>query len=185
MDLDDEFVAFVRRRGDHHLRTAVLLTGNWHTAEDLMQTCLVKLYRAWPRLDIADDPDAYLRRVLVNTHRSWWRTRWRREVPVATFPDHATAGVGEEQYEVAETVRRALAILPVRQRTALVLRFFEDLPAAEVAQLMGCSVGSIKTHVHRGLRSMRRLLRPADRAGPEQLADQAVNETPGQGSEVR
>ena len=60
MDADPEFIAFVRRRGDHHLRTAVLLTGDWHTAEDLVQTGLVKLYKAWPRLDTTADPDAYL-----------------------------------------------------------------------------------------------------------------------------
>jgi DNA-directed RNA polymerase specialized sigma24 family protein len=73
--LDTAFVAFARRRGPHHLRTAVLLTGDWHTAEDLMQTCLAKLYRVWHRLDTGVDPDSYLRRMLVNTHRSWWRTR--------------------------------------------------------------------------------------------------------------
>ena len=172
---DAEFAAFVRRRGDHHLRTAVLLTGDWHAAEDLVQTCLVKLYRAWPRLDTAVDPDAYLRRVLVNTHRSWWRARWRRELPVAALPDHAGTGGGEEQYAVAQTVRRALAALPVRQRTALVLRYFEDLPETQVAELMGCSVGSVKTHSHRGLRALRKLLPHIE----------VVNETPGHRSEVQ
>jgi DNA-directed RNA polymerase specialized sigma24 family protein len=56
---------------------AVLLTGDWHTAEDLVQTCLAKLYRVWDRLDTGVDPDSYLRRMLVNTQRSWWRARWR------------------------------------------------------------------------------------------------------------
>jgi DNA-directed RNA polymerase specialized sigma24 family protein len=64
VELDAEFVAFVRRRGDHHLRTALLLTGDWHAAEDLVQAALVKLYRVWRRLDTTEDPDAYLRRIL-------------------------------------------------------------------------------------------------------------------------
>lgn len=181
MELDSEFVAFVRRRGDHHLRMAVLLTGDWHTAEDLVQAGLVKLYRAWRRLDTTADPDAYLRRVLVNTHRSWWRARWRREVPVADFLDRPDPVDRGDRLVVAEVVRQALAALPGRQRTALVLRYFEDLQEAQVAELMGCSVGSVKTHVHRGLASMRRLL-PAE----VRIADRTpVNGTPGQGSEFR
>ncbi|MGW0810249.1 SigE family RNA polymerase sigma factor [Nonomuraea sp. NPDC002799] len=159
--MDAEFVDFVRRRGDHHLRTAVLLTGNWHTAEDLVQSCLGRLYRVWPRLDTSSEPDAYLRRILVNTYRSWWRARWRREIPRAELPDQLDPGDVGEAGAVAEDVRKALAKLPVRQRTALVLRFFADLPESEVAGLMGCSVGSVKTHTHRGLRAMRRLIPPA------------------------
>ena len=77
--IDERFTAYVRDRGEHHLRVAVLLTGDWHTAEDLTQASLVKLYRAWPKLRQDSDPDAYLRRIMVNTHRSWWRARWRRE----------------------------------------------------------------------------------------------------------
>jgi RNA polymerase sigma-70 factor (sigma-E family) len=172
--LDLDFVEFVRRRGDHHLRTAVLLTGDWHAAEDLVQSALVKLYRAWPRLDTTVDPDAYLRRILVNTHRSWWRARWRRELPVGGLPDRATVD-NSDWLALADAVRTALAALPARQRTALVLRYFDDLPEAQVADLMGCSVGSVKTHTYRGLNAMRRLLgdlRP-------------VNETAGQGREDR
>ncbi len=84
---DEGFAAYVRERGDHLLRVAVLLTGDWHAVEDLVQASLVKLYRAWPRLDSAADPDAYLRRIMVNTHRSWWRARWRRETPAAVLPE--------------------------------------------------------------------------------------------------
>ncbi|GAA1255236.1 hypothetical protein GCM10009677_01320 [Sphaerisporangium rubeum] len=87
--VDADFVEFVRRRGDHHLRTAVLLTGDWHAAEDLVQSCLGKLHRVWHRLDTGSNPDAYLRRIMVNTHRSWWRARWRREIPRADLPDPA------------------------------------------------------------------------------------------------
>src|ERR1700730_1686010 len=123
MELDADFVAFVRGRGEHHLRTAVLLTGDWHAAEDLTQTALAKLYRVWSRLDTAEDPDAYLRRILVNTHRSWWRSRWRRELPVAAFPDSPSPADMADRHALAATVRQALRTLPARQRTALVLRF--------------------------------------------------------------
>jgi RNA polymerase sigma-70 factor (sigma-E family) len=173
--MDEDFVDFVRRRGDHHLRTAVLLTGDWYTAEDLLQSCLSKLYRVWHRLDTTSEPDAYLRRILVNTHRSWWRARWRREVPRAELPDPPGSGDPGETGAIAEDVRRALGRLPARQRTALVLRFFEDLPEAEVAALMGCSVGTLKTHTHRGLQAMRKLIRPQT----------AVNRTEAEGSGTR
>jgi RNA polymerase sigma-70 factor (sigma-E family) len=157
-ELDQEFVAFVRRRGRAHLRTAVLLTGDWHAAEDLVQTCLAKLYRVWPRLDSVADPDSYLRRMLVNTHRSWWRARWRREAPIEVVPDHAVGADAQDRHALAETVRQALAALPDRQRAVLVLRFFEDLPVAEVAELLGCSPGAVKTHTSRGIARLRGLL---------------------------
>ncbi|MGP3962220.1 SigE family RNA polymerase sigma factor [Nonomuraea sp. 3N208] len=173
--MDAEFVEFVRHRGDHHLRTAVLLTGDWHLAEDLVQSCLGKLYRVWHRLDTSSDPDAYLRRILVNTYRSWWRARWRREIPRAELPDPPGPGDVGDAGAVAEDVRNALAKLPVRQRTALVLRFFVDLPEAEVAELMGCSVGTVKTHTHRGLQAMRRLISPGT----------LVNRTEEEGSGIR
>jgi Sigma-70 region 2 len=91
--IDGGFAAYVRERGDHQLRVAVLLTGDWHAAEDLVQASLVKLYRAWPRLDTSADLDAYLRRIMVNTHRSWWRARWRRETPAAVLPESASVPV--------------------------------------------------------------------------------------------
>jgi RNA polymerase sigma-70 factor (sigma-E family) len=173
--VDADFVDFVRRRGDHHLKTAVLLTGDWHAAEDLMQVALDKLHKVWHRLDTTTEPDAYLRRILVNTHRSWWRARWRREIPRAELPElPASEDLGEGR-AVAEVVRSVLRQLPVRQRTALVLRFFADLSEKETAEIMGCSVGSVKTHTHRGLEAMRRLL-PAD------LAVVAVNPCEQEGS---
>jgi RNA polymerase sigma-70 factor (sigma-E family) len=157
-ELEAAFVAFVHRRAQHHLRAAVLLTGNWHTAEDLVQTCLSRLYQIWPQLDPAVDPDAYLRRMLINTHRSWWRARWRREVPVTTIPDRAEETDGLVSHARAAVVRQALGALPARQRAVLVLRFYEDLPITEVAELLGCSPGAVKTHTHRGIRKLRQLL---------------------------
>jgi RNA polymerase sigma-70 factor (sigma-E family) len=160
---DERFAEYVRARGEHLLRVAVLLTGDWHAAEDLVQASLVKLYRAWPRLDTAADPDAYLRRIMVNTQRSWWRARWRRETPAAVLPETLLPGsvTGDdvaERHALGALVRQALVRLPRRQRAVLVLRYCEDLPEAEVARLLGCSVGAVKTHAHRGLRALRELL---------------------------
>ena len=178
-DLEESFAAFVRARGEHHLRVAVLLTGSATEAEDLVQTSLVKLYRAWPRLDVSSSsPDAYLRKIIVNTRRSWWQTRWRQESPTASVPDRPDPAEGggdpADRQAVGSLVRSALTRLPRQQRAVLVLRFLEDLPEAEVASLLGCSVGSVKTHAHRGLRALRRSLGDLDEFG--QLA---VNETAG------
>jgi hypothetical protein len=110
--IDERFAAHVRERGDHHLRVAALLTGDWHAAEDLVQASLVKLYRAWPRLDTSADPDAYLRRIMVNTHRSWWRARWRRETPVAVLPDRPSDEDIADRHALGVLIRQALAKLP-------------------------------------------------------------------------
>jgi RNA polymerase sigma-70 factor (sigma-E family) len=157
-DLDERFTAFVREHGQRHLQVAVLLTGDWHAAEDLVQSSLVKLYRAWPRLDTSVDPDGYLRRIIVNTHRSWWRARWRRETPVAAVPDTASEDDLADQQARGALVRQALASLPRQQRAVLALRYGEDLPETAVAELLGCSAGSVKTHAHRGLRTLRQQL---------------------------
>lgn len=157
-DIEDRFAAYVRERGDHHLRVAVLLTGDWHAAEDLVQASLVKLCRVWPRLDTATDPDAYLRRIMVNTHRSWWRARWRRETPAAVLPEGAAGDDLADRQAVGAVVREALARLPRQQRAVLVLRYCEDLSEAEVAQVLGCSAGTVKTHAHRGVRALREVL---------------------------
>ena len=155
--IDDRFAAYVRDRGEHHLRVAVLLTGDWHAAEDLVQASLVKLYRAWPKLRLDGDPDAYLRRIMVNTHRSWWRARWRRETPSGDLPETVVADFADGKALSAQ-VRQALAALPRRQRAVLVLRYYADLPEAEVAVLLGCTTGTVKTHTHRGLRALREIL---------------------------
>jgi RNA polymerase sigma-70 factor (sigma-E family) len=154
-DIDERFAAYVRERGEQHLRVAALLTGDWHTAQDLVQTSLVKLYRAWP---LDGDPDAYLRRIIVNTHRSWWRARWRRETPHGELPEMVAVGDFADERARGAQVRQALMSLPRRQRSVLVLRYFADLPEAEVASALGCSIGTVKTHAHRGLRALREIL---------------------------
>jgi RNA polymerase sigma-70 factor (sigma-E family) len=170
---EESFSRFVRERGEHHLRVAALLTGDLQAGEDLVQASLIKLYRAWPRLDISAAPDAYLNRIMVNTHRSWWRARWRREAPVDAIPEGVGGEDAADRHALGLTVRAALSRLPRQQRAVLVLRYFADLPEAEVARILGCSTGTIKTHAHRGLRALRDQL-----AG--ELPAHAVNETPAQ-----
>ena len=171
-EFDEGFTAFVRSRGQHHLRVATLLTGSPEAAEDLVQTSLLKLYQVWSRIDTSGDPDAYLGRIIVNTRRSWWRARWRQEMPVPEIPEAAAGEDAAERHAAGTLVRQALARLPRQQRAVVVLRYCEDLPEAEVALLLGCSVGTVKTHAHRGLRALRESLGNLDslavndRAGP-------------------
>lgn len=160
-ELDEQFAAFVRSRGEHHLRMATLLTGNPDAAEDLVQASLLKLYRAWPRIDTSQAPDAYLRRIIVNTRRSWWRAL-SRETTVPEVPETAEGEDAAERRAVGALVRQALARLSRQQRAVLVLRYCEDLPEAEVASLLGCSAGAVKTHAHRGLRALRETLGDLD-----------------------
>jgi RNA polymerase sigma-70 factor (sigma-E family) len=159
-EFDERFTAFVRSRGEHHLRMATLLTGNPDAAEDLVQASLLKLYRVWSQIE--GEPDAYLRRIIVNTRRSWWRARWRQETPVPEVPDAAADEDAAERHALGALVRQALARLPRQQRAVLVLRYYEDLPEAEVAALLGCSAGAVKTHAHRGIRALRESLGALD-----------------------
>lgn len=145
----DEFVAGASPR---LLRTAFLLTRDAGHAEDLLQTALAKAWRSWQR--ISGDPEPYVRRIMVNTHATWWRRRWRGEQPAGELPESA----GEpEQSEVDERdwLWQALGRLPVRQRAVLVLRFYEDLTEAQVATVLGCSVGTVKSQASKALAKLR------------------------------
>src|SRR5262249_43910402 len=148
--------------------------GNPDAAEDLVQASLLKLYRAWSRIDTSGEPDAYLRRIIVNTRRSWWRARGRPEPPVAEGPGAAGGAGPAGRHAAGGRGRRGRAQLPRQQRAVLVLRYCEDLPEAEVASLLGCSAGAVKTHAHRGLRALRESLAELDSSG--------VNESSGSGS---
>jgi RNA polymerase sigma-70 factor (sigma-E family) len=172
-DLDERFTAFVRSRGEYHLRMATMLTGSPDAAEDLVQASLLKLYRAWSRIDTSGEPDAYLRRIIVNTRRSWWRARWRQEMPVPEVPEEAAGEDAAERHAVGALVRQALARLPRQQRAVLVLRYCADLPEAEVASLLGCSAGAVKTHAHRGLRALRASLGDLDSFAVNEISGSA------------
>jgi RNA polymerase sigma-70 factor (sigma-E family) len=136
-------------------RTAHLLTGDVHTAQDLVQNTLAKLYLAWDRIRTSDNVDAYARRVLVNEHRSAWRRPvTRRERVTEVVPDRPTTGP-EYDDGSREAVWRFVCSLPPKQRTVVVLRFYEQLTEAEIADLMGISVGTVKSQSSRALASLR------------------------------
>lgn len=143
-------------------RLAHLLTGDVHTAQDLVQTSLAKLYLAWDRLADRDNVDAYARRILVNEHRTAWRRPWRRrEVLTDRPPD---SGFAAEEYDGRrEAVWRFVATLPPRQRAVIVLRYYEELTEAETADVLGISVGTVKSQASRAISSLRTHL-------PEELA---------------
>jgi RNA polymerase sigma-70 factor (sigma-E family) len=156
---DAEFTDFVADHGGQLLRTACLVTGDTHLGEDLLQTALAKAYGSWAKVREADHPVAYVRRLMINTHLSWVRRLTNTERPLERFPD---SGSGDHQSAHADTdeMRRALLRLSPRVRTAVVLRYFEDLTEAETAHVMGCSRSTVNNHVTRGLATLRGLLAP-------------------------
>jgi RNA polymerase sigma-70 factor (sigma-E family) len=156
---DAEFSAFVRARWPSFVRTAYLLcAGDVGRAEDLVQTALARTMLAWPRLHDRGDLDGYVYRVMVRSQASWWQRRWHGEAPTATLPEHLVNSDPTRAVDDADLLGRALARLPRQQRVAVVLRFYEDRPEREVAELMGCSLGSVKTHTSRGLARLRQIL---------------------------
>lgn len=149
---DSAYVSFVEEAWRRHLRLAVLLTGDQGHAEELLQDSLVKVYERWRRLARLGDPHAYLRRVITNNHISMWRRR-RHEDLVADVPERAGHEPRADPY--AEELRRVLLSLPPRQRAVIVLRHYEDLPEREIARLLGCSVGTVKSQHARGMVKVR------------------------------
>jgi RNA polymerase sigma-70 factor (sigma-E family) len=149
----DEFAGFVRSQVAALTRSAYLLTGDRHHAEDLVQIALARVATRWERLD---DPAAYVRRVLYTQAASWWRRRAARvtETLTARPPELAAPGV---EPEVALVLRQALRRLTPRQRAVLVLRFYEDRTEAETAALMGCRVGTVKSQTRHALGRLRRI----------------------------
>jgi len=146
------FTEFVVTRGPSLHRTAVLLTRNQASAEDLVQTALVKAWRSWHR--IQSGHEAYVRRIIVNEFATGRRRLWRGEqsfadVPQAVAPDHS------DGVSVHETLIAALATLPPRQRAIVVLRFFHDYTESMTADTLGISVGTVKSQTARALVSLR------------------------------
>ncbi|WP_406319738.1 SigE family RNA polymerase sigma factor [Streptosporangium sp. NBC_01639] len=154
MDAAEErrFREFVSTRSPALMRLAYLLTGgDQHAAEDLLQSALAKTVTRWHSVDT---PEAYVRQAMYRQQVSWWRRR--RETAVSESPDRAVAD-GTHGVELQIVMRRALARLTARQRAVLVLRYYEDLPEAEVARIMGCSVGTVRSTAHRSLARLRDL----------------------------
>jgi len=160
-----DFSAFVAERGHALFRTAYALSGNQHAAEDLLQVSLAKLVLYWSR--VATDPEAYARRIIYREHISLWRRMWRRrETPTDTPPearlaerDHAGAALDRV------LLREMLRMLPPRQRAVIVLRYLEDRSEQEVADILGCTTGTVGSQASRALAKLR-----ASLGAPEVIA---------------
>jgi RNA polymerase sigma-70 factor (sigma-E family) len=157
MTLDDrDYDEFVRTRADALLRLAYLLTGDRHRAEDALQDVLERMYVRWRH--IRGSPDAYARRSIAN--RAIGQHRWRRRHGEAPLTEAAEPRVDDPAIEVSgrQAVLAVLGELTARQRAAVVLRYLEELPITDVADLLGCSEASVKSHCARGLAKLRQAL---------------------------
>jgi RNA polymerase sigma-70 factor (sigma-E family) len=164
VDKDADFSEYMAVRQPSLLRTAYLLTGDRHTAEDLVQTALAKLYLSWDKVQRQDSLDGYVRRILVNENSSLWRRAWKkRETTTSELPDQPAepqpAGHDSGLWELVQT-------LPRKQRAAVVLRYYEQLSEAETAAVLGVSVGTVKSQTSRALAALR------TRVGDTTLASQ-------------
>lgn len=153
MDDSVDFDDFVVARSSRLLRTAYLLTRDHALAEDLLQTALTKAWFSWSRIE--QDPEPYVRKILVNTFSSWWRRKWNGEQahaeppePPPTSGEHDTAVQRHDLWE-------AMGRLPRKQRAVVVLRFVEDLSEAETARLLGIAPGTVKSQTSKALAKLR------------------------------
>jgi RNA polymerase sigma-70 factor (sigma-E family) len=156
---DPEFESFVRACSGSLLRTAVLLAGDYGHAEDLLQVALLRTARRWPTARAA--PEAYVRQALVNLCRDRWRRLKARPPEVQMLPGSsvmATVAGPAEQVSRQQLLVQALGRLPAGQRQVIVLRYFEDLPVAETAELLRISPGTVKSYTARALASLREVL---------------------------
>ncbi|MFJ4670566.1 SigE family RNA polymerase sigma factor [Kitasatospora purpeofusca] len=150
------FEGFAATRWRRLVRTAYLLTGDYHEAEDVVQATLAKVFRSWPRISRLDEPDAYVHRALVNNNLSRHRRRRVRQLLVPVLPERAhSAGAGHRDVEERSVLLQALAELPPRQRAVVVLRYWEDMGEQQVAEVLGCSAGNVKSQASRGLAKLR------------------------------
>ena len=149
----EDFEAFVAARYAALLRTAYLLTGDHHDAEDLLQQALVRAIGAWRRID--GDPEPYVRTILVRQNISRWRRRRWRELTTDAPPEHPVSDHGADD---RLALRRALGVLAPRQRAVIVLRYYEDLTEAQTAEALGIAVGTVKSQARDALRRLREVL---------------------------
>jgi RNA polymerase sigma-70 factor (sigma-E family) len=156
-DLEAEFSDFVAARSHSLFRTALALTGHRQQAEDLLQTVLIKGARHWPRIR-SGAPEAYLRTALYRQRTSWWRSLRRRpEVATDTVPETAVTGDATADVDLHLALRQALARLAPKHRAVLVLRYFEDRPDAEIAEILGCAESTVRSQAVRALARLRQL----------------------------
>lgn len=155
------FEAYVTARGAALVRFAMLLTGDDHRAEDLVQDALTRAYLRWSRIRRADNPDVYLRRLVINGSRSWWRRMANRETPGPMPAERAAPGDLGDETAARDELWRLIVALPHQQRAVIVLRYYEDLDDATIAQILECTPATVRTHAMRALHKLRGHLREA------------------------
>src|SRR6185437_5520981 len=162
---DEEFREFMRNRASTLHQSAYLLCGDWHLAHDLVQDTLVSAYQHWPRVRQADNPDAYVRRILINEVRGRWRRR-DRTMPVARFPEvhEPVTPDASDEIDRRAGLLQALLALPLRQRATIILRYLEGMSERETAAALGCSEGTVKSQSARALGTLRSFLERTESA---------------------
>ncbi|MFG1675310.1 SigE family RNA polymerase sigma factor [Micromonospora sp. NPDC049282] len=153
-----EFDSFVRTRTPALLRSAYLLTGDQHLAEDLVQSALARTHRSWGRLHDSGNAEAYTRKIMYHLQVSWWRRRRVAESMPGDLPESRGGDSGPDhaqQITLRLTLRAALARLSTKQRAVLVLRFFEDRTEVEAAEMLGVTVGTVKSQTSKALTKLR------------------------------
>ncbi len=155
----EDFDAWVAARSGSLLRFAYLMTGSQQAAEEALATALAKTFEKWSRVRRMADQDAYVRRMIVNSHISWWRRFGRRESPVAEIRGAGRTGVDHAiAISEADAVWRLCTELPPRQRASVVLRFYEDLGYAEIAAMLECPEATVRSYIHRALATLRTMI---------------------------
>lgn len=154
MDAADDFDAYMAGRWPALVRAAVLLGCSPHDAEDIAQTALARCFRSWAKVARADNRDAYVYRVLVNSLADSRRRRWWGERPTAQLPEPAGTVHPQEAADRADAVDRALDDLEPTARAVVVLRFYADLTEAQTAAVLGIPVGTVKSRQSRALREL-------------------------------
>ncbi len=151
---------FLAERGDLLLRTAVLLTGSQEAGEDLLQAALERLFRHWPKIK-GTNPEGYLRRTIYHLAADGWRreSQWRIKLRLLRATDDGVIPDGSGIVDQRDELVRLLLQLPAGQRAAIILRYWEELSETEAADVLGCSVGTVKSATSRGLRRLRELRR--------------------------
>ncbi len=156
---DRTFAEFYTVHGAKVRSMAYLLCGDWHRAEDLTQIVFTKLYRSWRRIYRRDEvPQSFVRQTLIRAFLDERRRPWRREVMVGDYGHGLSPPVEDPDVPTNVAIRRVVAQLPARQRAVLVLRYWEDLSFEQVAQVLGCPIGTVRSLATRGVQALRRAL---------------------------
>jgi RNA polymerase sigma-70 factor (sigma-E family) len=150
-----DYENFVRAHLPRLLRYAAMLTGERELAADLVQDVLVKAYRRWSRIADADHPDRYVLRMVTNGYLSWRHSRAARLIATGDLPDEVRSGDFASDHALREDMWQRLARLPRRQRAVVVLRYYEQLTDAEIADVLGCAQPTVRAHAHRALTTLR------------------------------